>query len=223
MRRLVSIFVFTWVAAGSLPAQNSLSDLELSARNAQQQWFRLASTLDARLTRMAPCDNAAPAAIEEANRASTARLAALIAFTKGVVEQAAQDLAMGRQIQRSQTDYAARLAAEQNSTEEERAGVQSQMTNLTESVRKRVSLTVANDELRKLEASIRERAALVVSEATASTGTLPRFTALVQALEKRESALRKQLTVLEDERTKWNGYYSARLARALVECTETGR
>jgi uncharacterized protein involved in exopolysaccharide biosynthesis len=82
---------------------------------------------------------------------------------------------------------------------------------------------VANDELRKLEASIRERAALVVSEATASTGTLPRFTALVQALEKRESALRKQLTVLEDERTKWNGYYSARLARALVECTETGR
>jgi hypothetical protein len=206
-----------------LSAQNSLSDLELSAKTSQQAWYRLASTLDTRLARMAPCDLAAPAAIEEAHKASTARLTALIAYTAGVAEQAVQDVAMARQIQRSEALYAVGIAVERTDTEEERAGVESQIVNLTESVRKRVTLTVASDELRKLEASIRERAALVAAHATAAEAAQPRFAALIQALEKREAALRKEISALEDERTKWNGYYSARLARAMVECAETGR
>ena len=221
MRTLVAIFLVS--CSGTLWAQSTLSDLELGAKNAQQQWYRLASTLDARLTRMAPCDAAAAAAIDEIHKASTARIAALIAFTKGVTEQAAQDLAMARQIQRSESAYAAAMAAEKADTEQERAGVESQITNLAESVRKRISLTVASDELRKLEASIRDRAALVAAHVTATEAAQPRFAALVQALEKREGALKKQTGVLEEERDKWNGYYTARLGRAQVECLETGR
>jgi hypothetical protein len=222
MRKLASIFVLT-CCCGTLSAQNSLSDLELAAKNAQQAWFRLASTLDTRLARMAPCDKAATAAIDETQRASNIRLTAQTAYIRGITDQAAQDLAMARQIQRSESEYAASLGNERADTEEERAGVASQSTNLTESVRKRVSLTVASDELRKLEASIRERAALIAAHTTASEAAQPRFAALVQALQKREAELRRQVVILENERTKWNGYYSARLARALVECAETGR
>ncbi len=222
MRKLVSIFAFT-CCLGTLSAQSPLGDLEIAAKNAQQQWYRLASTLDARLTRMAPCDPAAVAAIEEIQKASTGRLTSLIAFTKAVAEQAAQDLAMARKIQRSEADYLASFAAERSDTDEERAGIDSQIKNLAESVRKRVSLTVASDELRRLEASVEERVALVSTHAAATEAAQPKFGVLVQALEKREAALRAQIAALEEERSKWTGYYSARMGRALVECQETGR
>lgn len=222
MHRLTAIGCLLLCCA-TLSAQSGLAVLEQAATQTQQQWFGLASTLDARLTRMLPCDTAAASTIEETHRASTARMIALIAYAKGVADQAAQDVAMARQIQKSETDYVTGLGGERTDTEQERAGIASQMTNLAESVRKRVTLTVANDELRALEASVRERATLVSSNTAAAEASLSRFESLVQALVKREAALRKQIAALEDERGKWNGYYAARLARAQVECAETGR
>lgn len=199
----------------------ALANLEQAATQSQQQWYGLASTLETRLTRMLPCDAAADLAIEETHRASTARLTAMLAYVNGVADQAAQDVATARAIQKAETDYVTGLGTERTDTEQERAGIASQLTNLTESVRKRVTLTVATDELRALDASVRDRASLVAANVTASEVLLPRFEALVQALLKREAALRKQIAGLEDERAKWNGYYNARLARAQVECAET--
>ncbi len=222
MHRLTAIGCLL-LSCGILSAQSALAGQEQTATQTQQQWFSLASTLDARLTRMLPCDNAAASAIEETNRASIARMVALITYTKGVADQAAQDVTMARRIQKSETDYVTGLGGERTDTEQGREGVASQMTNLVESVRKRVTLTVASDELRALEASVRERATLVTANAAAEEATLSRFESLVQALEKREAALRKQTAALEEERVRWNGYYAARLARAQVECTETGR
>ena len=129
---------------------------------------------------------------------------------------------MARQIRRSEAEYLATFGPERADTEQERAGIESQINNLTESVRRKVSLTVANDELRALEASVRERATLVTEHASATEGSLARYESLALALEKREAALRKQVAALEDERAKWNGYYTARLARARVECSGTG-
>lgn len=225
MQRLTALSrVFAFAGCcGIVCAQASLPDLERAATTAQQQWFGLASTLDTRVSRMAPCDVAAAAAIEETHRASTTRLVALIVYIQAVTEQARQDVARARQIQKSETDYVTGLGAERTDTEQERAAISSQISNLTESVRKRVSLTVASDELRALELSVRERANLVAANATANEASLPRFESLAQALEKREAALRMQVAALEDERVKWNGYYAARAARAQVECTETGR
>ena len=224
MNRLAPICRILLLATGSglVCAQSTVSDLEQAASKAQAQWYGLASVLDTRLTRLLPCDATGAAAIEETHRASTARLVALIAYTKAVADQAAQDIAMARQIQRSETEYLATLGPEHTDTEQERAGIVSQINNLTESVRRKVSLTVASDELRALEASVRDRAALVTTNVTATEAALPRFESLVLALTKREAALRKQVVALEDERAKWNGYYTARLARARVECASTG-
>ncbi|MEO5923076.1 MAG: hypothetical protein ABIR70_04545 [Bryobacteraceae bacterium] len=225
MLRTASIcrsFLLTF-CCGLASAQSQLSNLEVAAKNTQQQWFSLASTLDARLSRMAPCNVAATAAIDDAQKASGARIASLIAFTQAVADQAATDVAMARQIQRSEEAYALAQKSEFADVEQERAGIAGQATNLAESVRKRVSLTVASDELRGLEASVRERAGLVAANITAGEKAAGSFAALVQALEKREAAVRKQLALLDDERTKWNGYYSARLARTMVECEGTGR
>jgi hypothetical protein len=204
-------------------AQTSLADLERAATTSQQQWFTLASTMDTRVSRMLPCAPGATAAIEETHQASSTRMLALIAYTKAVADQSAEDLAMARRIQKAETDYTSALAVERTHTEEERAGVASQITNLTESVRKRVSLSAANDELRELEASVKDRATLVAANVSASEAVLPKFEGLVQALEKREAVVRKQVAGLENELFKWNGYYTARLARAQVECSGTGQ
>ncbi len=225
MHVLTAICRFSAFAAfcGLAYAQTALADMERAAANAHQQWFSLASTLDTRVSRLLPCDAAAAAAIEEVHRASTTRLTSLIAYTEAVTEQSAQDIATARQIQKSESDYIAGLAAERADTDEERAGIASQMTNMAESIRKRVSLTAVGDELRELDASVRDRASLVAANATASSAALPNFENLVQALVKREAAMRNQLTLLEKERASWNGYYAARLSRTQVECSGTGQ
>jgi hypothetical protein len=84
-------------------------------------------------------------------------------------------------------------------------------------------LTAASDELRAIEALVRERANLVTSNASSTEGALKQFEDLALSLEAREEALRKQIPALEDQRTKWNGYYTARLARARIECSVTGK
>ena len=207
---------------GPLFAQNVLNDLEQEAVNAQARWYGLASVLDTRLQRLLPCDAAATDAIEETHRASTARLVALSAYTKAAAEQAAQDVAKAREIQKSETEYLAAVGADRTDTEQERAGIESQINNLAESVRRKASLTAASDELRALESKVRERASLVAADVSSAEGTLPRFESFAVALQKREAALRKQVAAVEEERTKWNGYYEARFARARVECSSAG-
>ena len=53
--------------------------------------------------------------------------------------------------------------------EQERAGIESQITNLADSVRKKVSLTAASDDLKQIEASVRERANLITTNAAGVT------------------------------------------------------
>jgi chromosome segregation ATPase len=204
-------------------SQSSLSELEQASAIAYSDWFKLASDLDLRLARMLPCDPAAATTIEETGRASTARIVALTAYAKALAEQVSKDAKMARQIQRSETAYLTSVGTERTDTENERAAIDGQLAKLAESVRKKVSLTAASDELRAIEALVRERANLVTSNASSTEGALKQFEDLALSLEAREEALRKQIPALEDQRTKWNGYYTARLARARIECSVTGK
>lgn len=222
IRSSISWCVLLAAAGAHAFGQTSISDLEQAALSTNTAWFTLASSLDVRVARMLPCDAAATAAIEEVNRASTARLIALSAYLKAVTDQAATDVATARQIQREETAYLTGVGTERTDTEQERAGIETQINNLAESVLKKVSLTAASDELRQLETSVRERANMVTTHATAAEGSLKYFEDFAVALEQREIALRKIQTSLEEERTKWNGYYTARLARARVECSAMG-
>lgn len=206
----------------ALRAQDSLAVLEQAAVNAQAEWFRLASDLDVRLARMLPCAPTVASAIDETHRASTARLAALSAYTRAAATQAAEDVKLARAIQSAAGEAQSGASAERADTEQERAGAESQLTNLADSLRRRVALSAANDQLRALEALVRDRARMVADHYTSLETERIHFSNLVIALENREEALRKQAAALEEERAKWNGFYAARLARARVECSVTG-
>jgi hypothetical protein len=203
-------------------AQASLADLEQAAVQAHRDWYRLASELDVRVARMLPCDPAAVDAIEQTGRASTARLAALTAYAKARVEEAAREAALARQMLRAETAYLTSVGAERSDTELERARIDTQLSHLAESVRRKVSLTAAQEQLRALEAAVRERGDMVTRAAANGESILAHFDEFLAALDRREAAWRKQLPLLEEERIKWNGYYTARLARARTECAVTG-
>jgi hypothetical protein len=202
--------------------QIPLSDLEQATIKTQTDWFRMASDLDVRVARMLPCAAGATAAIEDVNKASAARMTALANYIKAVSAQAAQDVAMSRQIQQAETALMAGVGTERTDTEQERAAIETQIANLAESVRKKISLSAASDELKALESSVRQRANLITTKLAETEGSAKRFEDLSAALESREAALRKQMAAVEEERIRWNGFYAARLARARVECTASG-
>ncbi|MEI9814410.1 MAG: hypothetical protein WDO18_17995 [Acidobacteriota bacterium] len=159
---------------------------------------------------------------KKTGRAATVRIVALTAYTKAAAEQAAQDVSMARQIQRAETAYLTSVGTERTDTELERTDIEAQLTSLAESLRTKGTLTSAYDGLRTIEGTVRNRATMVTTNASAAEGPLKQFEDLAVLLEQREAALRKQITALEEERTKWNGYYTARLARARIECSVTG-
>ncbi len=199
-----------------------LADLDQAATKAHNDWFKLASDLDVRVARMLPCDAGATAAIEETGRAATARIVALTAYTRAAADQAAQDVGMVREIQKSEVARMSGAAADRTDMEAERAAVQTQLATLGESLRRKLTLTSAFDELRIIEALVRDRTSMAATTASASDSASKLYDDLTKSLEQRESALRKQVSALEDERLRWNGYYTARLARARIECSVTG-
>jgi hypothetical protein len=200
----------------------TLTDLDQAATKAHNDWFNLASDLDIRVARMLPCDAGATAAIEETGRAATARIIAMSTYARAAADQAAQDATTAREIQRSETARISGAGADRTDMDAERTAVQNQLTNLGESVRKKLTLTAAHDDLRIIEAMVRDRSNMVATSASVSESSLKLFEDLATSLEQREAALRKHLTALQDERTRWNGYYTARLARARIECSVTG-
>lgn len=207
--------------AAPLLGQAPLTQLEQAATSARAEWTRLAADLDVRVARLLPCDPAATAAIEDANRASNARFETLGAYLNGVLEQASRDTATAREIQRAEAAALTGAGTERIDTEQERARIQTQFNNLTESVRRKVTLTTATFDLRALEELVRTRSDLAARAVASSAANQQVFEDLAVALEQRETALRKQLPALESERTAWNGYYTARLARARTECAVT--
>ncbi|MEP6962860.1 MAG: hypothetical protein ABI995_12330 [Acidobacteriota bacterium] len=210
------------VGQAVVPNVNPLTSLEQAATKTHDDWLRLATGLETRVARVLPCDPSATATIEEATRASAARIVALGAYLKASADQAAQDIDAARKIQEAQRALLATNGQERADTEQERAGIESQINNLAESVKKKASLGPAADQLKNLDAMVQDRANTVSKLSSNEDTTATALNGLLQSLERREKALRQQIPLLEEERTRWNGYYSARMARARIECSVTG-
>jgi hypothetical protein len=214
------LFIFACSLAWA--QQKSLADLEQAAMKADAEWFRLASDLDVRVARMFPCAPGAMSAIEDTRRAATARIVAVTTYAEAAAEQAKQDSAMAEQLQKSRTLGAASNSEEALDTEREIADIELQLKILEESVRSKISLTTASNQLRSIENLVQQRAKLLSKSTNSTSSIAGELGDWGRAVEKREAALREQIGDLFEERGKWNSYYNARLARAKVECSAAG-
>lgn len=210
------------LTAAQPPAGDALGTLRQTAQQAEEDWWKLAQDLDARVARLLPCDARAASSIEEVRKASEARLAALAQYFQAELAAAGRETAVARNALAAQREAQTALLAERTDIEQERAGVESQIINLMESARQRASLGAALDQLKQIQQMVQQRAEWAAQEASAAEEIVRLLDGVAAASEAREAALRQQAEALEAERARWSAYYMERLARARLECTITG-
>jgi hypothetical protein len=92
---------------------------------------------------------------------------------------------------------------------------------LTQSASRRASLQDAEKQLQEISSLIRQRSTDVEQQAGAADKNVELLRGLITKFEARDAALRDASAAFEAERSRWSGYYSARQARAQIECSIT--
>jgi hypothetical protein len=211
-----------WAQSSAATAQPPASaSLRQIAETKSAEWETLAKALDAKIARMLPCDSRVKSAITEVSRASEARLAALGEAMKAAVDRAAADSEHARLAVADEEGRRRESAAERVDSGQERAAVEGQLADLTESAKRRPAFEEARQKLAGLATQVTQRASDREDAVKLETLLDASLRELLVASEAREQALRKEQAALTLEASRWSEYYAARLARAQTECTIT--
>jgi hypothetical protein len=223
MIRTVWLWIMT--AAAMAAAQDKppdpLAALEQAAERRTSEWDTLAKGLELRISRLLPCDPRVRSAIEEVGRASDLRLVALQQYFQAAVARAKDQTEAVKRLLASQEALGKDADADRTDAEQEGAGIEGQLVNLAESVRRRVALAEAQQALEGLREMTRQRGAQNErrQDQAAALGTM--LAAMVAAYQSRQAALEGEMSAMSAEGTRWSAYYAARLARADTECSIT--
>jgi hypothetical protein len=206
------------------PTAGDLASLEETAKKRHAEWESLATSLEERLARIQPCDPRSTTAIAEVGRMSEMRLAALSDYLRAASAKAFAETAAAKLLLDAEEKHAGEAARERADAGQEQTAVDIQSDALAQSIRQRSSLQDAQKSLGDIAALIRQRAAETEQQAGMADKMVPLLRDLVAKFDARDVALRDETAAFELERTRWNGYYSARQSRAQTECfiTQTG-
>lgn len=220
MLRLLPLLLLIAVARGqdTAPPTDPLSALRRTADKTQADWEALAKGLEPKIATMLPCDPKYKAAVEEVSHASELRLTALSTYLKAAAAEAKADTDAAKNVLAAEAAAAGAWNTERTEADQEREAIEKQAVELKESMRKRASLADAKQVLVEIANTVKQRS----GKADALAGRRDTINALlgdlVTAYQARQTALEKEATALEAEKQRWSGYYSARLARAVMEC-----
>jgi hypothetical protein len=206
----------------TLASSVSLPAAEKDMQDTEAVWSQMARTMEERISHLLPCDQAAIRIVDEAAKASDARMAAQSRYLQALHERAGETTkAASAVVEEMKLESAAQLG-DRNDTEQERAGIESRVGNLDSSVSQKPSLLAARVRLQELQSLVGDRAMQASTQAVNSQQAMAALQVLITALESREAALAKQSAPLQEEQLRWKGYYAARTARARVECSVAG-
>jgi hypothetical protein len=198
-----------------------LATLEQTAQKRNAEWESIAKDLSERMARILPCDPRYAAGITEVSRASEARLAALADYLKAASAQAFAETATAKILLDTEERRAVEVTMERADTGQEQTAVDTQSDALAQSVKQRSSLEDPRKVLEQIAAMVRQRAAASEQQVGATDTAVRLLRDLIAKFDARDAALRDESVAFEAERTRWNGYYAARLARAQTECAIT--
>jgi hypothetical protein len=220
MMRSVSLFL---VLASAAVAQEKPAEpvaaLRQTADKTAAIWEVLAKGLEPKIVRLLPCDPRSRAAVEEVSHASDARLTALFAYLKAAAVQAKSDTEAAKRVLAAQAALAGGWNTERTEAEQELRAIESQVVDLKESMRKRGSLAGAEQVLVELARVVRDRGAKSDEQAGRRDVINALLGDVLVAYQDRQTAIEKQVAMLQGEGAKWSAYYIARLSRATTECT----
>ena len=196
-----------------------LDGLRRAADKTAADWETLAKGLEQKIATLLPCDPKARAAVEEVSHASDARLAALSAYLRAAAAKAKADTEAVKRVLGTQAALSGGWNTERAEADQERTAVEAQVADLKDSMRKRGSLAGAEQVLVEIASMVKARATKAENEA-GKTGLLDSLIGeLAIAYQDRQTALQNESTLLDAEAAKWNSYYTARVSRAITECT----
>lgn len=220
MIRFVSFFLFLAIAR-SAPAQvvsDPLDALRQIADKASSDWQALAKGLEQKIATLLPCDPKSRAAVEEVSRASDARLSALSAYLKASAAKAKADTDSAKRVLAAQAALSGGWVTEHTEADQERAAIEAQVADLKESMRKRGSLSGAEQVLLEIANMVKGRAAKSEERAAHRESLDSSLGDLVVAYQTRQTALENESGLLDAETARWKAYYTARVSRAITEC-----
>jgi hypothetical protein len=222
MVRSAYLLLFLAVAQFA-PAQekpdDSLDALRQTADKTAAAWESLAKGLEQKIATLLPCDPKSRAAVEEVRNASDARLASLSAYLKASAAKAKADTNAAKRVLAEQAALAGGWTTDRAEADQDRTAIEAQVADLKESMRKRGSLSGAENVLIEIASMAKQRAVKSEQQAGRRESIEALLGDLVIACQDRQSAFETESAALDAEMAKWTAYYTARVSRAITECT----
>ncbi len=203
------------------PTARDPAALQQTVTQKTQEWSMLADALEAQIIKLLPCDPKAVAAINQVSKASDARLTAISSYLDDANQRATIQLETVKKLLSSAIAAETDLTAEKEDLAAERAGINGQIINLSESAKGKAAFAPAQDQLKQISLEEQKRGDALDSASSHQAPSADALRELAAELETRQSAQGDVRKTFEKERAAWNAYYAARLARAQTECSIT--
>jgi len=198
---------------GSLPA------LQQTVAQRTAEWNTLATNLEQRLARLLPCDPQARASIEEASRASDARIIALTSYWTVASMRSKTQVEAIRGLLAQEEDKVGDWAVDANQAKVDVALATAQGTSLATGVAQVQALANPQKDLEAIAEQYRLLEKQAQERATSHGHLIDDLRELLKTSQARQLAIDQRLRIVGTEGQSWSAYYAARQARGQVECS----
>jgi hypothetical protein len=137
---------------------------------------------------------------------------------KAAAAAAKADTDAAKQVLAAQAAISGGWNTESAEADLERAAIETKVADLKESMRKRGSLSGAEQVLTEIAVMLKERGEKSVELAARKDPINAVLGDLVVAFQNRQTVVQNESALLDAETAKWKAYYAARISRAVTEC-----
>jgi hypothetical protein len=214
-----------FAAAGALSAQdsrtNSPTALQDSAAKRTAEWTTLEANLELRLARLLPCDARVRAAIDEVSRAADARTVARTSYWTTISLRSKAQVEAIRGLLTEEEGRAGDWSKDRADAQVDVATTTAQAASLGPGIRQLPALAAPQKSLEAIAQMYRVLEAQSEERANNMGQLVSDLRELLKAGEARQATIEDQLKTVGTDGQLWSAYYTARQARAEVECSIT--
>lgn len=215
---IVAVFALRGTLSAQDAARDSLPALQQTVSQRTSEWNTLASNLEQRIARLLPCDPQARAAIVETGRASDARSIALTSYwTVASIESKSQVEAI-RGLLAQEEARVGDGAAEADEAKLDSGLAAAQGASLASGVRQLPALESPQKDQEAIAEQYRVLEKQAQERASNESRLIDDWRELLKASQARQAAIDDRVKTVGAEGQRWSAYYTARQARAQVEC-----
>jgi hypothetical protein len=195
--------------------------LQDTAAKRTAEWTTLEANLELRLARLLPCDARVRTAIEEVSRAADARTVARTSYWTAISLRSKAQIEAIRGLLAQEENRAGDWSKDRADAQVDVATTTAQAASLGPSIRQLPALAAPQKSLEAIAQMYRVLEAQSEERANSMGQLISDLRELLKASQARQAAIEEQVIAIGSEGQLWSAYYTARQARAQVECSIT--